>query len=189
MSPAFPRCIVYERKQEPLLRRNVTSNAWPGTEGRSMRKKRGSDVKWERKEKGIVAWWRWKKERRWRNEEEEEAEVMCGVVFQVQIVNGHDATSAAAIPPTALSLALRGSRGGVGWQIFLRWLLSNCWVLFVANFSIIIMKSQYSLRVTGFLPAALRSVLTWLPFTHVNVCVCNYMCPVQRSTGSDGTVC
>lgn len=39
---------------------------------------------------------------------------MCGVVFQVQIVNGHDATSAAAIPPTALSLALRGSRGGVG---------------------------------------------------------------------------
>lgn len=31
---------------------------------------------------------------------------MCGVVFQVQIVNGHDATSAAAIPPTALSLAL-----------------------------------------------------------------------------------
>lgn len=31
---------------------------------------------------------------------------MCGVVSQVQTVTGHDATSAAAIPPTVLSLAL-----------------------------------------------------------------------------------
>ena len=99
-------------------------------EGGLMREKKGSDKderererereKYEERsremEERLVAWWRRQKERKEREgeerrenvEEEEEEEERCGVVFQVQRVNGHDAT---AIPPTVLAQKMKKTVG------------------------------------------------------------------------------